>query len=119
MEQKRLQMSLMEVNDEIRSDMLQHRHQDHHHGHRVHLVDTIPFLFRDMSFRHDGGDMIFANMNFEMPQGKLVAITSTAPGIGRSTLLKLIGQVVFPSQGTVFSPVRHPPLSLRAGVRNS
>jgi len=72
------------------------------------LTDQIPLVFENMSFLYNSSDTgepreILKDVNLSCPQGNLVAIVGPH-GSGRSSLLKLLGQVVFPTEGSVFVP---------------
>eukprot|EP00434_Breviolum_minutum_P000523 symbB.v1.2.000450.t1/scaffold32.1/size405148/23 len=83
-----------------REEALRERSDDG--GGSRYKTDLIPIRMEDMSYmRH--GICIFKNVNVEVPQGKLVAVNGPH-GSGKATLLRLLGHVVFPQQGSIFIP---------------
>jgi phospholipid/cholesterol/gamma-HCH transport system ATP-binding protein len=61
-------------------------------------VDNLVTI-RNLSFRR-GERVIFDNVDLDIPRGKIVAILGPS-GIGKTTLLKLIGGQLTPESGTV------------------
>ena len=61
-------------------------------------VDNLVTI-RNLSFNR-GDRIIFDNVDLDIPRGKIVAILGPS-GIGKTTLLNLIGAQLFPSKGTV------------------
>lgn len=73
------------------------------------ITDHIPITMRGVSFRyssvsdHDHSRAILDNVNLEIKLGSFVAVLAPH-GTGRATLLRLIGQVLPPTEGHVFVP---------------
>lgn len=65
----------------------------------ANLVDM-----RDVSFTR-GNRCIFDNISLTVPRGKITAIMGPS-GIGKTTLLRLIGGQIAPDHGESFSMVR-------------
>mmetsp|Transcript_72169 Transcript_72169/g.168920 ORF Transcript_72169/g.168920 Transcript_72169/m.168920 type:complete len:800 (+) Transcript_72169:45-2444(+) len=68
----------------------------------VYKTDLIPIRVVDMSYTHHGVT-IFSNVSVQVPQGQLVAVTGPH-GSGKATLLRLLGHVIFPQEGSIFIP---------------
>lgn len=54
----------------------------------------------NMSFQHENGRVVFQNVDLVIPRGKVTAIMGPS-GTGKTTLLRLIGGQLTPTQGTV------------------
>lgn len=65
----------------------------------ANLVDM-----RDVSFTR-GNRCIFDNISLTVPRGKIAAIMGPS-GIGKTTLLRLIGGQIAPDHGEILSMVR-------------
>lgn len=68
----------------------------------LYKTDLIPIRIDEMSYTRRGA-MIFKNVNVQVPQGKLVAVNGPH-GSGKATLLRLLGHVIFPQDGSIFIP---------------
>lgn len=68
------------------------------------LADQIPLSITDLSFRY-GDDLpyVMRDVSLGLTQGSLVTVAG-GHGTGSHTLLKLLGQEVFPTTGSVFWP---------------
>jgi len=67
--------------------------------------DAIPILLQDMCFAYPDGDgtNVINNANLSVQQGNLVAVVGNRRG-GKSTFMKLLGNVLFPTEGFYFVP---------------
>jgi len=65
-------------------------------------TDLIPIRMDNISYTHHG-KVIFTNVSVQAQQGQLVAVTGPH-GSGKATLLRLLGHVVFPQDGSIFIP---------------
>lgn len=54
--------------------------------------------FENLSFRHDGGEVLLNEVSFEFPVRKVVKVESRAGG-GKSTLLKILAGLTEPTSG--------------------
>mmetsp|Transcript_84762 Transcript_84762/g.213881 ORF Transcript_84762/g.213881 Transcript_84762/m.213881 type:complete len:372 (-) Transcript_84762:128-1243(-) len=85
--------------------------------------DCIPIKIVKMSFGFRSDHRFLSNLSLTIPQGSIVAVPET-PGVkGRSTLLKLLGQRIFPTQGNIMVPthlrvlhVAYQPMMVGAGL---
>jgi len=67
-------------------------------------TDGIPISLQGMSFCYEGSDeKILDHVDLSVPQGKLVAIVGSRRQ-GKSTFMKILGQVLFPTEGVYFVP---------------
>ena len=64
--------------------------------------DKIPISVMNCSFSY-AGENVFEDVNFEIEQGTLVAITGKR-STGKHTLLEILGQVQVPPKGLCFVP---------------
>lgn len=55
---------------------------------------------RGMSFQHQNGNAVFADIHIDIPRGKVTAILGPS-GTGKTTLLRLIGGQLSPTKGQV------------------
>ncbi|MBX3709201.1 MAG: ATP-binding cassette domain-containing protein [Gammaproteobacteria bacterium] len=55
----------------------------------------------NMSFQHENGKVVFADVDITIPRGKITAIMGPS-GTGKTTLLRLIGGQLTPTSGSVF-----------------
>ena len=60
-------------------------------------MSGIQIEFRDMCFYYEGAEILFADINYQFPDSKVVRICSRIPG--KSTLLKIIAGITPVSQG--------------------
>lgn len=66
--------------------------------------DLIPVKLQNVSFRYPGSEKdVFSDVTMSVPQGKMIALVGPPHG-GKSTILKLLGQVLQPTAGEVFVP---------------
>jgi ABC-type multidrug transport system fused ATPase/permease subunit len=67
--------------------------------------DAVPIILQDMCFTYSESDgaNIIKNVNLRVQQGNLVAVVGNRRG-GKSTLMKLLGNVLFPTKGFYFVP---------------
>lgn len=75
-------------------------------GHFVALPDRLHIEMDNVCIRHSNGrydSMVLRNISFSVPQGKMVAVLGDH-GVGRSTFMKCLGRVFFPTSGTFFIP---------------
>jgi len=68
------------------------------------IEDAIPLQLLNMGLTFSSGVKLLTNVSLSVPQGSLIAIMAANSVKARSTLLKLLGQVVFPTEGHVFMP---------------
>lgn len=68
----------------------------------AYKTDLIPIRMDGISYTHHG-KTIFTNVSIQAQQGQLVAVTGPH-GSGKATLLRLLGHVVFPQEGSIFIP---------------
>mmetsp|Transcript_99142 Transcript_99142/g.280778 ORF Transcript_99142/g.280778 Transcript_99142/m.280778 type:complete len:871 (+) Transcript_99142:61-2673(+) len=88
--------------------------------------DAIPLQLQNVSFRYaDSKRRVLEAVNLSVPQGRLVAVVGSLRG-GKSTLIKILGQVLMPTQGIFFVPsylrilhVSDQPMSLAASLWNN
>lgn len=74
-------------------------------------TDLIPIKVMEMCFRyHDPSDdveeadgWLFRNVNLSVDQGSMVALVG-AHGTGKATFLRLLGQRIFPTEGSIYVP---------------
>jgi len=67
-------------------------------------TDAIQIQLRNVTFRYaDSPDPVIKNANLSVPQGVCVAVVGSLRG-GKSTLMKLLGQVLAPTEGVFFVP---------------
>jgi len=66
-------------------------------------TDLIPIKITDMSYAYQPFVPVLRSVNMSVPQGKLVAVVGPH-GTGKTTLLKLLGHMIFPQEGTIFVP---------------
>jgi ABC-type multidrug transport system fused ATPase/permease subunit len=67
-------------------------------------TDGIPIRLQGMSFCYEGFvEKILDHVDLSVPQGKLVAVVGSRRQ-GKSTFLKILGQVLFPTEGVYFVP---------------
>jgi len=85
-------------------------------------MDAIDIRLSELEFRYGGGPPVLENVNLSIPQGSFVAIVGPSNG-GKSTFMRLLGQVVTPTKGNVFISshlrvlhVAQHPLILKGGV---
>lgn len=73
-------------------------------SHPAFVVDTIPIMIKNLTYNHEK-HLVCSNLSAEFHQGGLYAIVGPAHH-GKGTLLKLLGQVLLPSEGSgeVFTP---------------
>jgi len=66
--------------------------------------DAVPISLQNVSFYYDDPSQLVLNgVNLEVNQGKLVAIVGPRRG-GKSTFMKLLGHVHFPTDGAYYVP---------------
>jgi len=66
--------------------------------------DAMPIMLQDVRFSYEGPEkMVIDGANLEVNQGKLIAVVGPRRG-GKSTFMKLLGHVLFPSTGSYFVP---------------
>lgn len=68
----------------------------------AYKTDLIPIRMDGISYTHHG-KTIFTDVTVQAQQGQLVAVTGPH-GSGKATLLRLLGHVVFPQEGSIFIP---------------
>jgi len=66
-------------------------------------TDAIPIRLENLTFSYPNDPPKVKNVSVEVPQGSLVAVCGPRRG-GKSTLIKLLGQVLDPSSGEIFMP---------------
>lgn len=70
-------------------------------------TDAIHIQMKEVSFEYENPNgtkvPVFKNINLSVPQGLCVAIVGSARG-GKSTFMKLLGQVLTPTSGIFFVP---------------
>jgi len=73
-------------------------------GHPAFVVDTIPIQIKNLTYHYEK-HLVCSNLSAEFHQGGLYAFVGPAHQ-GKGTLLKLLGQVLLPSEGSgeVFIP---------------
>jgi len=64
--------------------------------------DHIPINVSNLS-ESRGGHIMFDDVNFSIPQGRIVAVTGTHNS-GKSTLIQLLAGIIVPTEGSVFVP---------------
>ncbi len=64
------------------------------------MADTLVTI-KDLHFSWDGRRDIFSGVNLSIPKGKITAIMGPS-GTGKTTLLRMIGGQLRPTQGTVY-----------------
>ncbi|CAE6921301.1 lolD [Symbiodinium natans] len=69
----------------------------------LYKTDLIPIQLSNMCYGWIRHEPIFENVNVSVDQGKLVAVMGSH-GSGKATLLKLLGHMVFPTDGAIFIP---------------
>eukprot|EP00439_Symbiodinium_sp_Y106_P070289 s872_g12.t1 len=69
----------------------------------LYKTDLIPIKLSGMFYGWMRHEPIFENVDASVDQGKLVAVMGSH-GSGKATLLKLLGHMVFPQDGTIFIP---------------
>jgi len=66
--------------------------------------DAMPIMLQNVSFTYKGPeDNVIDNVGLEVNQGKLIAVVGPRRG-GKSTFMKLLGHVLFPTEGSFFVP---------------
>jgi len=66
--------------------------------------DAMPIMLQNVSFYYTAPDsMVVQGVNLEVNQGKLIAVVGPNRG-GKSTFMKLLGHVLFPTDGRYFVP---------------
>lgn len=65
--------------------------------------DVLPITLRRVSLAYDGRTDILAGITQAAPQGELIGVIGERSS-GKSTLMKILGQVLFPTAGEVFVP---------------
>lgn len=55
---------------------------------------------KKMSFQHENGKKVFSDVNITIPKGKVTAIMGPS-GTGKTTLLRLIGAQLIPTEGEI------------------
>jgi len=85
-------------------------------------MDAIDIRMQDLCFKYGDGPPVLQNVNLSVPQGSFVAVVGPRHG-GKSTLMRLLGQVVLPTDGYVFISshlrvlhVGQQPLILKGGI---
>jgi len=69
----------------------------------VDAVDMMPIKVIGVSFSYVPEQPVFVNLDFKVPQGKIIAVVGVH-GSGKKTLLNLLARTMFPSEGHVFLP---------------
>jgi len=83
-------------------DKAQKEHvKGHYSWNDVPLIETSGITFRYKT--HGGGLTILDEASFSLPQGKMIGVTGSR-GVGKATLLKLLGGVLLPDEGQLFVP---------------
>jgi len=68
-------------------------------------TDLIPLEVSKMAYEYPDSDegWVLRDVSISVKQGNLIAVVGPH-GCGKATLLKLLGQCIFPSSGTIFMP---------------
>jgi ABC-type uncharacterized transport system fused permease/ATPase subunit len=68
-------------------------------------TDIMPLQAIDVDIGYDkeGINTVLENVNFTIPQGALVVLTG-GHRTGKATLLRALGQIIFPTRGYIFCP---------------
>jgi len=66
--------------------------------------DCVPLQMMSMGYKYEVGRQCFQEINLKVPQGCVLAIMSNTEHGGRSTLLRLLGQCLAPTEGHIFIP---------------
>merc|ERR1719188_680632 len=67
-------------------------------------TDAIPIKLEQLSFTHSDGHEVFSDVDLQVNQGSLVAVHGRV-GSGRRTLMELLGNMIFPTKGSLFVPM--------------
>eukprot|EP00419_Tripos_fusus_P040661 CAMPEP_0172791300 /NCGR_PEP_ID=MMETSP1074-20121228/208399_1 /TAXON_ID=2916 /ORGANISM="Ceratium fusus, Strain PA161109" /LENGTH=315 /DNA_ID=CAMNT_0013628357 /DNA_START=87 /DNA_END=1035 /DNA_ORIENTATION=- len=66
--------------------------------------DAMPIMLQNVCFYYEGpANKIIDSVNLEVNQGKLIAVVGGRRG-GKATFMKLLGHVLFPTEGSYFVP---------------
>jgi len=85
-------------------DMRSWHHRMQQSMHQVAVYDDASIVVENLAFRYaNEGDWLIRTDYMEVPQGTMVAVIGPHTG-GKSTMLQLLTQHIFPQEGEIFFP---------------